>query len=233
VSAGGHGVHATVGTHGRGHTVAGRQQQSASARGAASLVVEAIGVAKATGATGQILVRSDSAFYVGKVVSACRRHGVRVSVTAKTSPALRRAIAAIDESRWVPIRYPNAIFDEETRQWISEAEIAETTYTAFAGTRHAYTARLIVRRIPHRDPNQVPGQGELTPRGAITRSSPTTRPSLSRPRPTIVATPWSNRSSPISSTARSHTCPPMGSGPTAPGWPAPGSPTISSGPPDV
>ena len=140
-----------------------RAGQAASARGATSLVVEAISVAKATGAAGEILVRGDSAFYVGKVVSACRRHGVRVSVTAKTSAALRRAIATIDESRWVPIRYPNAIFDEETGRWISEAEIAETTYTAFAGTRHAYTARLIVRRIPHHDDKQVPGQGELTP----------------------------------------------------------------------
>lgn len=140
-----------------------RAGQAASARGATSLVVEAIGAARAAGATGEILVRGDSAFYVGKLVTACRRAGVGVSVTAKTSVSLRRAIAAIDESRWVSVRYPNAIFDEEIGRWISEAEVAETTYTAFAGTRHAYTARLIVRRVPHHDPTQVPGQEELTP----------------------------------------------------------------------
>jgi hypothetical protein len=139
-----------------------RAGQAASARGATSLVTEAIGTARQAGASGKILVRGDSAFYVGKLVSACRRAGVGVSVTAKTSPALRRAIATIDESRWVTIRYPNAIFDEEAGRWISEAEIAETTYTAFAGTRHAYTARLIVRRVPHHDPKQIPGQEVLT-----------------------------------------------------------------------
>jgi hypothetical protein len=51
-------------------------------------------------------------------------------------------------------RYPNAIFDEEIGRWISEAEVAETTDTALVGTKHAYTARLIVRRVPHHDPKQ-------------------------------------------------------------------------------
>jgi len=30
------------------------------------------------------------------------------------------------------IKYPNAIWDEDEQWWISEAEIAETSYTAFA-----------------------------------------------------------------------------------------------------
>jgi hypothetical protein len=34
---------------------------------------------------------------------------------------------------------------------------------AFAGTRHAVTARLIVRRIRRDDPERTPGQGELLP----------------------------------------------------------------------
>jgi hypothetical protein len=49
------------------------------------------------------------------------------------------------------------------RRWISDAQIAETVYTAFAGTRHAVTARLIVRRIRRDDPAQIPGQEELLP----------------------------------------------------------------------
>jgi hypothetical protein len=49
------------------------------------------------------------------------------------------------------------------RRWISDAQIAETVYTAFAGTLHAVTARLIVRRIRRDDPAQIPGQGVRTP----------------------------------------------------------------------
>ncbi|MFV2110675.1 IS1380 family transposase, partial [Micromonospora sp. LOL_013] len=37
------------------------------------------------------------------------------------------------------------------------------TYTAFAGTRHEATARLIVRRVRRDDPQQIPGQDELLP----------------------------------------------------------------------
>src|SRR6185503_12976694 len=35
----------------------------------------------------------------------------------------------------------------DTGQWISDAEVAEIPYTAFASTPHAVTARLIVRRV--------------------------------------------------------------------------------------
>ncbi|MFD1373433.1 hypothetical protein [Actinoplanes sichuanensis] len=60
-------------------------------------------------------------------------------------------------------RYPQAVWDEQEQRWISDAQIAETGYTAFAGTRHAVTARLIVRRIRRDDPSQAPGQEELLP----------------------------------------------------------------------
>jgi hypothetical protein len=55
---------------------------------------------------------------------------------------------------------PQAVFDDDTGRWISDAQIAETGYTAFAGTRHAVTARLIVRRIRRDDPARIPGQEE-------------------------------------------------------------------------
>jgi hypothetical protein len=74
----------------------------------------------------------------------------------------RAACAAIAESDWVDIKYPQAIWDEDEQRWISDAQIAETTFTAFEGTRWAVTARLIVRRVKRlADPGQVPGQGEL------------------------------------------------------------------------
>jgi hypothetical protein len=37
--------------------------------------------------------------------------------------------------------------DPDTGAWISDAEVAETSYTAFASTGDAVTARLIVRRV--------------------------------------------------------------------------------------
>jgi hypothetical protein len=103
----------------------------------------------------------DSAFYGGAPIAACRRADVRFSVTARTDPTIARAIAGIDEHAWTPIKYPQAIFDEDEQRWISDAQVAEVPYTAFAGNKaHAVTARLIVRRVRRLAP---PAQGELLP----------------------------------------------------------------------
>jgi hypothetical protein len=138
-----------------------RAGNAGSARGAASLVAESIGTAKACGATGLILMRADSAFYTKKVVWACRRNGAYFSVTTRMDAKIRAACEDIPADRWVDIRYPQAIWDEEERRWISDAQIAETSYTAFEGTRHAITARLIVRRVKRLDPQADTGQSEL------------------------------------------------------------------------
>ena len=45
------------------------------------------------------------------------------------------------------MRYPGAVRDPDTGAWISDAEVAEIAYTAFASTTDAVTARLIVRRV--------------------------------------------------------------------------------------
>jgi Transposase DDE domain group 1 len=45
------------------------------------------------------------------------------------------------------VRYPGAVRDPDTGAWISDAEVAEIPYTAFASTSAAVTARLIVRRV--------------------------------------------------------------------------------------
>jgi hypothetical protein len=139
-----------------------RGGNAASARAAASLVKQAISTARSAGATGRILVRADSAFGSGPVASACRKAGVNFSLTLQSNPKLQAAIDAIDESAWTPVRYPGAVFDEATGQWVSNAEVAETTYTAFESTRHKVTARLVVRRV--RELNPAPsGQDELFP----------------------------------------------------------------------
>jgi hypothetical protein len=140
-----------------------REGNAGSARGAASQIAEAITAARACGATGEIVVRADSAFYAKTVIAACRRRDVRFSITARIDAKIRAACESIAETEWVHIRYPQAIYDEDQQRWISDAQIAETRYTAFAGTRHEITARLIVRRIRCDDPAQIPGQEELIP----------------------------------------------------------------------
>lgn len=65
------------------------------------------------------------------------------------------------------INYPNAVYDEQLGQWVSDAEVAEVPFTAFAsrGKKYAVTARLIVRRVRDQNPDHlVPNeQGELFP----------------------------------------------------------------------
>ena len=140
-----------------------RGGNAGSARGAASLVAEAIGTAREAGATGMIVVRADSAYYAGAFVAACRRAGAHFSVTVRMDPQVRHAISTIDEGTWVAIKYPNAIFDADTATWISDAEIAEVSYTAFAARRaHRTQGRLIVRRVRRLNPKATAqGQGEL------------------------------------------------------------------------
>jgi hypothetical protein len=140
-----------------------RGGNAASGRGAAWLVAEAINTARVAGITGLIVVRADSAFYSGAFVAACRRHGAHFSVTARMDPKIRRAIADIDEGAWTAIEYPNAVFDENSGQWISNAEIAEVPYTAFASSpTHATHGRLLVRRVRDLASSAAAdGQGEL------------------------------------------------------------------------
>jgi hypothetical protein len=145
-----------------------RKGSANSARGAARLVADALKTSRACGAGGEaglLVVRADSAFYGRDVVAAITRARARFSITARQDVAVRRAIAAIDEDAWTPIRYPHAVFDDQLGQWVSDAEVAEVPFTAFAsrGKKYAVTARLIVRRVRDQNPDHlVPNaQGEL------------------------------------------------------------------------
>jgi hypothetical protein len=76
--------------------------------------------------------------------------------------SIRAAIAAIGEDAWTPIRYPRAIWDDQLGAWISDAEVAEVQYTAFASKKgRAVTARLIVRRVRDLNKQAADGQDEL------------------------------------------------------------------------
>jgi hypothetical protein len=107
----------------------------------------------------------DSAYYSAAVIAAVRRNGARFSVTAPVTAAIRAAIAAIPEDAWQAIRYPQAIWDDQLGCWVSDAEVAETSYTAFTSKKKALhvTARLIVRRVRDKNTKAAAGQGELFP----------------------------------------------------------------------
>jgi hypothetical protein len=141
-----------------------RSGNAESGRAAASLLTPALRTARACGATGTIIVRGDSKFFSGKTIAAIRAAGAYFSITAPANPAVTTAITAINDSAWTPIRYTRSIFDTDTDEWVSHAEVAETTMTAFTNTTQnpgrKVTARLLVRRVPARTPV---GQDALFP----------------------------------------------------------------------
>jgi hypothetical protein len=141
---------ATISTAQAAPVIAGmrlRAGKTGSAKGAGRMVAQAIVTARTAGLAGEILVRGDSAFGGRAVISACRRHGSRFSLVMTKNAAVQAAIASIPDDAWTPVRYPGAVRDPDTGQWISDAEVAEIVYTAFASTKDRVTARLIVRRV--------------------------------------------------------------------------------------
>jgi hypothetical protein len=130
-----------------------RAGRAGSGKGAASMVTDAISLARAAGATGEVLVRGDSAYGSRAVVAACLAAGVRFSLVFTKNRAITRAIAAISEDAWTPVHYPGAVEDPDTGELVSDAEVAETEFTAFA-SRDPVTARLIVRRVRDRAKDQ-------------------------------------------------------------------------------
>jgi hypothetical protein len=133
-----------------------------SARGAASLATEAIATARAIGCTGTLVARADSAFYSAAFTGAVRRAGAFFSVTVQMNPHVQAAIAAIGEDAWTPIQYSRAVWDDQLACWVSDAEVAETEYTAFTSKKgQAITARLIVRRVKDLNRQAAQGQDEL------------------------------------------------------------------------
>ena len=139
-----------------------RGGNAGSARGAASFATEAVATARATGCTGTLVVRADSAFYSAAFTGAIRRARAFFSVTVQMNPHVAAAITSIGEDAWRPINYPRAIWDDQLACWVSDAEVAEVPYTAFTSKKNkAITARLIVRRVKDLNRMAACGQDEL------------------------------------------------------------------------
>jgi Transposase DDE domain group 1 len=125
-----------------------RAGRAGSSRGAASMLTEAINTAIAAGARPEnILVRGDSAFCGGKVTAAVVKAGARFSFAIARNPTVDAAIASIPDEAFLAVQYPGAVTDPETGELISDAQVSEVEYTAFAGTRYEITGRLVVRRV--------------------------------------------------------------------------------------
>ena len=131
------------------------------------------------------LLRADSAFFGYPTIGAAITGGADVSITTGLNTVIRAAISAIASDAWTPIEYTDAIYDEESQQWISAAEVAEISFTAFASQKktHHIPGRLIVRRIPDLRPKKDQGQRHCSMSGDSTRFSPPPQSPIWAPSP--------------------------------------------------
>lgn len=135
-----------------------RKGSAYSARGASKLVSDALAtVGRVPGSCAPVVLRADSAYYNAKVAKAARDGGAQLSVTVRMNTKIKAAIASIEEEAWTKIRYNNAIYDEATGRWVSEAEVAEVPFTAFTSKKKSLrvTGRLIIRRVPEKNKTKL------------------------------------------------------------------------------
>ncbi len=107
--------------------------------------------------------RADSALCTRDFVHALHDADSWFSVTIPQWTTVTRAITMIKEDAWVGIHYPNAVFEEDTGEWISDAEVAEVPFTAFTShpKKDQIACRLVVGRVKRLNPTAHAGQGEL------------------------------------------------------------------------
>jgi hypothetical protein len=196
-----------------------RGGSTGAARGAKSFLTETVSRGRHAGARGQLTVRADSAFYSKAVLHTAVAFDVRFSITVRQDTRIRAAIAAIDEQAWQPIPY-----------WLSSpevsgADVAETTYTAFAGSQPCRSGWSSV--VSARPPDH---SSRCSPRGATTRSSPTDPGRCSSWKPTIGGTQSLSRPSPNSRAPAWRTCHRGSSWLTPHGSRSPSWPTTWTGP---
>lgn len=143
-----------------------RRGTCGSPRGAARIVADTLATVRrlrTAGATSRVLLRADSAFYGHPTVSAALKGGADVSVTVRLDPKIRAAITQIPDDAWSAIEYTDAVYDEQSRQWVSQAEVAEIDFTAFGSKKASQhiPGRLVVRRIPDLNPKASDRQESL------------------------------------------------------------------------
>ena len=144
-----------------------RKGSCGSPRGAKRLVADALATLTSLRTMREAgtkpLLRADSAFYGHEVVNTALRKGAEVSITVRMDAKVKAAIAQIPAEDWETIKYTDAIYDEDTGRWVSNAEVAETEFTAFTSKKkdQQVPGRLVVRRIPDLNPRANHGQATL------------------------------------------------------------------------
>ena len=140
-----------------------RKGNAVSGHGAERLILDAVVTARTAGVSGQVMVRADSGYYRRDVIAATVAAKAWFSVTVRMNPAVTKAIASIPDTSWTTIKYPNAIWDAEQERWVSEAQVAETGFTAFTShpKKRQVQCRLVVRRVQRLNPAAKQGQDEL------------------------------------------------------------------------
>lgn len=111
----------------------------------------------------QVLTRADSAFCTHAHVSAVTGAGAWFSFTIPQWRTVQAAIGSIPEDAWIPIEYPDAIWDDQAGGWVSDAEVAEVPFTAFSSRKkdEQVKCRLVVRRVKRLNGNAKAGQDTL------------------------------------------------------------------------
>jgi hypothetical protein len=101
--------------------------------------------------------RVESAYYNQSVIALAVRTGASFSITARMDPTVRRAISAIEKSAWTPIHYPDTVWDEDEQRLVSDAEVTEMGFTAFASRRigEQIDGRLFVRHVKRLKPTSL------------------------------------------------------------------------------
>lgn len=106
-----------------------RKGRAASGRGALRFVSELLARVRRAGASGEIIIRADAAFYTNKVLAYLERQRCRYSIAVSVHKRIAERIAEIDEAAWQSVAdYPES----------GICELAETTYAG---------RRLVVRRV--------------------------------------------------------------------------------------
>ncbi len=198
-----------------------RGGSAGAARGASSFLTETISRARNAGATGQLTVRADSAFY------SKRCWPRRRSSTSASRSRPGRTSGSGPRSRRSP-RRPGSRSRTGCRPWRSPAPTSPRPRSPFSpatsgtpgrsGSWSAGSARHPAR------------SWRCSPPGTTTRPSPTATSRWPKSRPTTAATPSSSRPSPNSRAPAWPTCPRATSWPTPPGSPSRSWRTTSAAP---
>jgi hypothetical protein len=140
-----------------------RRGKAADVRGAPRFLAEALTTVRALAPSAQIVVRADSKFYTAEVAATAAHYGAAVSLTTGSNPSVHAAIGQIPDIAWTAIHYPQAFVDQDTGELVSDAEVAEISYTAFTShpTTKQATGRLIARRVKRLNPKTEHGQDGL------------------------------------------------------------------------